>query len=375
MLDRFITDAYAKPWLTAFARYGPNVLRTKIAGRLELGIPMTRVECLWIASFLEHTRNILGFTPLLTYQKLDPCFSIAAAHRATKTRANLLLYSPYAWEAFTTKYTHDPRKILFQYHPHPTTEQRVLQNDHAQFPEIADSSSIGPQKEMIADREAAWKYADLIFCASNFTKRSLLEVGADESKCRVIPYGVDLNIVAAGCMPRNYFRVLFVGSGCRRKGLHHLLLAWQRASLPEASKLTLVCRSIDKELQPLLAKTPRVEVISGASQERLEWIYSESSLFVMPSLVEGFGQVYLEALSHSCPVLGTANTALPDLGTEKDGIFLVKPGNIDELISKLEKLCAELNDNTELRIASLKCAERFTWSAFRRSIVQALRTN
>ena len=49
----------------------------------------------------------------------------------------------------------------------------------------------------------------------------------------------------------------------------------------------------------------------------------------MPSLVEGFGQVYLEALAQGCPVLGTANTCLPDLGGEADAIFLVTPGNVE----------------------------------------------
>jgi len=49
----------------------------------------------------------------------------------------------------------------------------------------------------------------------------------------------------------------------------------------------------------------------------------------------GFGQVYLEALAHGCPVLGTANTGLPDLGSESDGVFLVEPGNVTELAAKL----------------------------------------
>ena len=58
----------------------------------------------------------------------------------------------------------------------------------------------------------------------------------------------------------------------------------------------------------------------------------------MPSLIEGFGQVYLEALSFGLPVLGTRNTCLPDLGDEGDGIFCVDPGNIEELTSTLERL-------------------------------------
>ena len=105
---------------------------------------------------------------------------------------------------------------------------------------------------------------------------------------------------------------------------------------PASSRL--VCRVMDRPLERMAAAVPGVELLRGVSAAELQRLYRESSLFVMPSLVEGFGQVYLEALASGCPVLGTPNTALPDLGGEADGIFLVEPGNIDELTSQFERL-------------------------------------
>jgi glycosyltransferase involved in cell wall biosynthesis len=58
-------------------------------------------------------------------------------------------------------------------------------------------------------------------------------------------------------------------------------------------------------------------------------------LFRHAPLIEGFGQVFLEALSYGCPVLSTVNTCLPDLGGESDGIFLTEVGNLDQLTYKL----------------------------------------
>jgi glycosyltransferase involved in cell wall biosynthesis len=92
----------------------------------------------------------------------------------------------------------------------------------------------------------------------------------------------------------------------------------------------------------------------------------------MPSLVEGFGQVYLEALGHGCPVLGTANTCLPDIGTEADGVFLCEPGDIDSLVGKLEQLASVVPGNRALRAAAHSRAMAFTWAEFRRKLRRTL---
>jgi glycosyltransferase involved in cell wall biosynthesis len=308
-----------------------------------------------------------------TFSKLDHHFSVAAGRRAARTRSHLFLYSSYAWEAFTASYPHFPRKVMFQYHPHPELEERILAEDSARHPDVGESLS-GKAPEPLAQRDRdVWQHADLMFCASSFTKRSLLEAGADESKCRVVPYGIEIPTLSAVRPPPDAFRVVFVGSGFQRKGLHHLLLAWQHAGLPKDSRLTLVCRMIDREIARMVEATPRVEVLTGVGASRLNELYAESSLFVMPSLVEGFGQVYLEALAQGCPVLGTVNTCLPDLGGETDGVFLVAPGDVEALTAKLEMLSRSLPGDSALRRAARACAERYTWLAFRNGIRQALR--
>lgn len=375
-LDEFITDIYAGPWARYATRFVPASVRAKLESRFHSGIPADRVHCLWGTTALEHFRHRLGYEPMSTFDKLDRRFSWAAARRAEQMRSHLFLYSSYAWEAFTRRYTHTPRKVLFQYHPHPALEQRLLAEDSVIYPNLGESypdAQSGKAPEAQGQREHdAWKYADLIFCASTFTKRSLLEVGADEKKCCVVPYGMDVPPFLESQPSDGAFKVLFVGSGLQRKGLHHLLLAWQRASLPASSKLTIVCRVIDREIERLAANVPRVEMLRGVAGMELDRLYRTNSLFAMPSLVEGFGQVYLEAMAHGCPVLGTSNTGLPDLGSEADGIFLVAPGDIEELSAQLERLSRLLSPGREIRRAAHACASRFTWPAFRMRLCQQL---
>ena len=373
MLDQFITDAYARPWVTAAAQFAPQTIRTKAAFRSEKGIPAERVRCLWGTTILEHMRHRMGCSPSVTFAKLDQHFSRAAAARAKRTRTHLFLYSPYAWEAFTARYAHDAIRVLFQFHPHPDFELRLLREDYQRYPLTAASfaQESGAHVDEVLRRRSrdCWKHADLIISASTFTRSSLLEAGADLRKCLVVPYGVEPPTGGAEEFPLPHsFRVLFVGSGTQRKGLHHLILAWRQAALPDNSQLTLVCRTIDRGIEQLIIETPRVRLSRGLSAEALPRAFSVSALFVMPSLVEGFGQVYLEALAQGCPVLGTSNSALPDLGSEADGIFLASPGNVEELAAKLEELSSRLPGNGSVRAAARQSAARFPWRRFRAGI-------
>lgn len=354
-LDQLITDAYAGAALRALAPLAPARLRESVRSRHEPGLPARRVRSLWATTLLEHARHRLGIEPAATWAALDPRFSRAAARRAARSRSDLLLYSPYAWEAFTARYPHTPRRCLFQYHPHPDTEARLL------------GARARPNPR---DRDP-WKHADLIVCASSFTRASLLEAGAAPAKCRVVPYGVQAPAVRAEA-PREGFHALYVGSDGYRKGLPHLLQAWGRARLPAGSTLTLVCRTLEPELAQAARASPGVETLAWASPGELGRLYSTRTLFVMPSLAEGFGQVYLEALAHGCPVLGTPHGALPDLGGEDDAIFTVPAGDAEALCARLESLAARLPAEPRLRAAARACAARFTWPAFRASLREAL---
>src|SRR5262249_36098074 len=196
MLDEFITDAYFAPRPRMIEQILPRHIREKIKGRYEPRIPDSRVRCLWATTLEEHVRHRIGCAPWSTFAKMDRRFSLAAAARARRMRSNLFLYSPYAWEAFTESYRHTPKKILFQYHPHPDLEHRILREDSAKHQsfnhsiegELADQVSA----ELAPRNRDCWQHADLILCASTFTRRSLLEVGADPSICKIVPYGIDL---------------------------------------------------------------------------------------------------------------------------------------------------------------------------------------
>ena len=367
LLDLLITDAYATP-AALRQRWLPRRLRARLAERVSAGLPPERVRSLWSTTIVEHARHTLGFSKRTTWLKLDRRFGEAAAEQARRAHSHLLMYSPYAWEAFTASYAHTPKRVLFQYHPHPDMESAVIADDARRFPGYGESFA-GPHdnpvpEHLIMRERDTWRHADAIICSSAFTRRSLIAAGCDERICHVVPYGIALP-PPGRAMAAQAFEALFVGSGGQRKGLHHLLLAWQRASLAAGSRLTLVCRVIDRAIHDLARSTPGVEIQAGVSAAELDALYARSHVMAMPSLVEGFGHVYLEALARGCPVLGTANTALPDLGTDQDGIFIVPAGDIDQLAAQLTTLSRRRPSEPGLRAAARAVAARHPWTAFR----------
>ena len=369
LLDSFITDVYAGGTVRALSRGLPARLREKVLQRRRKGIPETRVRCLWKSTIFERANFRLGKPQSLIFARYDAEYSKVAAAYAQKNRSNLFLYSPYAWEAFTAPYRHTPHKVLFQFHPHPDLESRILNEDKKRFPFVRESyteeSGERLNDQLRQRNRDAWKHADLVFCASSFTRRTLLEAGAPEAKCRVVPYGIDVPNITIEA-PET-FSALFVGAGSQRKGLHHLLLAWKQARLPKNSKLTLVCRTIDSGILELAKTTPNVKLVRGLSHAELVQQFRRSSLFVMPSLVEGFGQVYLEALAEGCPVLGTRNTGLPDIGGE--AVNTIEAGDIDRLTALLESLSRELPGNTRIRELAQRSAAQFSWLRFRQNLI------
>jgi glycosyltransferase involved in cell wall biosynthesis len=369
-LGSFLTGAYRDQVPPIIDTALPPSFRTRLATRHCRGIPSNKVEAHWRVEALQSLSGLLHDRSLRSWSWANKALSRAIRDRARERRESILTYEPYGWEAFTAEYDHELRKVLFHFHLHPQFEREILARDALSNPPEKGSWQKQDARPEWDDRVVdLWRHADRVLCASSFTRSSLVAQGMPVEACHVIPYGIDLPETPTARSTK-HFSVLFVGSGIQRKGLHHLLAAWNAAELPSDAILTVVCRSLDPVLENCLANSQRVKVLRGVSPSELEHLFRTSSLFAMPSLLEGFGQVFLEALAHGCPVLGTPNTCLPDLGDESSGIHVVPAGDREAIRRKLEILSQTLTagDNPDIRAAARRLAERFTWQRFRQRL-------
>lgn len=141
--------------------------------------------------------------------------------------------------------------------------------------------------------------------------------------------------------------ILFVGNIIRAKGVLELLEAHKHlqeqfsnlslhiiGSVADSSFKEQVDQKINDE------KISNVYIYNPMSQEQLALWMSAADLFVLPSHIEGFGLVALEAMSTNTPVVGTKVGGLKYLLKDGHGI-LVEPENAKSLTEGIKQVLTD----------------------------------
>jgi glycosyltransferase involved in cell wall biosynthesis len=154
----------------------------------------------------------------------------------------------------------------------------------------------------------------------------------------------------------------------QRKGLHHLVKAWSEGLYRDA-ELTLVLSRLDPGIARLINTLPvPPRMLSDLSRDDLRREYANADIFVLPSLVEGFGLVYLEALAAGCLTVGTVNTGLPDLQLGKESVRLAPPGDVVGLVAVLADAIKDVNGGRIDKELIRQHGADFPWTRFRKGI-------
>ena len=247
------------------------------------------------------------------------------------------------------------------------TAQAIQIEEVKRFPEYAPALQATREPAWKLERKAAEvKLADHIFVASSFTKQSLQSIGIPDRTITVIPYGSPIDYFNPKPKADETFRALFVGRVGPRKGVHYLLQAWQQLNLTNAELLLVGVNEFPKNSIALQGANHRH--ISSVPHYSLNQYYSNASVFVFPSLVEGFGLVLLEAMACGIPIITTPNTAGPDIITDGIEGFIIPIRDVDALASKLEWCHRNPEALARMGKAARKRAEELTWSLYRKRL-------
>ena len=142
-------------------------------------------------------------------------------------------------------------------------------------------------------------------------------------------------------------RILFVGNVIARKGLHHLVQALalvdrEQWHLRVLGSLTSEPRYVEeiRQLLGALHLAANVTLEGAASDEAIFAAYQTSDLFAAPAY-EGFGIVYLEAMSFGLPVIAATDGAAYEIVTDSENGYLVAPDDHAALAEHIERLVRE----------------------------------
>jgi glycosyltransferase involved in cell wall biosynthesis len=193
-----------------------------------------------------------------------------------------------------------------------------------------------------------------------FLRRAIIDqYGVDPN--RVVHVGGGANLVAEGIESKRYDRqvALFVGDKFEIKGGETMLEAWHdvRSRLSSA-ELWIV--------GPKARQGPASRGIRWfgyvADRNQLAQLYREASVFVLPSHFEAWGHVFLEAMGHGLPCIGTDQLAMPEIIAHGDTGLIVPARDPHALAAALTEL---LSDPARARSMGLRAyreiAARGTW--------------
>jgi glycosyltransferase involved in cell wall biosynthesis len=180
--------------------------------------------------------------------------------------------------------------------------------------------------------------ADYVLCPSTHVAQSFIKYGIPKAKCKVIPYGANINLFKPNHAVKKEFRIMFVGSVGVRKGLIYLFKALEVLQKDYDIKCTIIGQ-LEEQFKPIfeqyvhlftyIAKVPHKELVN---------YYNQGSVFVFPSLDEGMAYVQLEALASGLPVICTMNSGGDSVVEEGKEGFVVPIRNHEVLVEKLKIL-------------------------------------
>ena len=236
-----------------------------------------------------------------------------------------------------------------------------------------------------SDREIL-RRASLRVANSSYTARRTTEANPGIGDVLVCPLALPHSLVVSPDPGGREFpsrpTVLVVGrlsAGERYKGHEQLIRLWPDvvSRVPEA-QLVIVGEGDDApRLQTLAGETSAAASIQFKgflSRVELDREYSGATLFALPSRGEGFGVVYLEAMAHGLPCLGSIHDAAPEVIVRGETGELVDP---DDSEAMTRAICGLLEN--PLRAAEMGAAGRtrvlttFSYEHFRGRIATMLR--
>jgi len=318
-----------------------------------------------------------------TWQKLWPVIRSWRWDKTAmwKARWENLVFSSRAWDRNTRRVGRQLEKmkalgrpILMvgkEYFPHPDYRHLPYSIFIHHTMRLALADGVTPwlppphDVERFLERETLlYQHARNIFVGGQFLADNLVQA-----------YGVPPDrITIAGGGPHPYFeahpaveiptrftnQLIFVGWDFGMKGGADLLAAFDlaRRARPE---LTLVVAGPDRSQW---REQPGVRWLGPVgSKDELIKLYRQSDLFVMPSLRDSFGFVFLEAMTQGLPCIGTNINAMPEIIEDGKTGYIVPARDPAALAKAILHFYEQEGNRGALGAAArARVQERYTWA-------------
>ncbi|HYF63663.1 MAG TPA: glycosyltransferase family 4 protein [Herpetosiphonaceae bacterium] len=234
------------------------------------------------------------------------------------------------------------------------TDHTVLANK--QYPGFSPRQLYNPAWMKL--EPSIYHNARLVFTRSTNVARSMVDdYGCDPDRVKCVYAGSNTPITPQPPSDERYGsqNILYIGIDWERKGGPELVAAFAllRAKYPRAT-LTIV-----GAVPPI--SEPGVEVIGRVPVEELPQYYQKAAIFCLPTKLEPFGIVLVEAMAYRLPIVSTTIGAVPDMVVHGENGLLVEPGTVYELAAELDRLLGDPELGRQYGQRSAELAARYNW--------------
>ena len=211
-----------------------------------------------------------------------------------------------------------------------------------------------------------------ILVPSHFVKQQLVsEWKVKSEKVVITPEAVDAKLTTIGgqmVLPKARTpSILYVGNAHPHKNIEELILAFKKVkAFSELKDLKLVL--VGKEnyfWKAILKRFHDDKIIEDiiytgyVSDERLAALYRNATVYVEPSLEEGFGLPILEAFANSCPVVASDIGSLKEVG--EDAAIYFNPHDASDMANKILYVLNNVSVRKALIEKGKKRVKLFSW--------------
>ena len=294
---------------------------------------------------------------------------------------SFLLFAMFKFITLTRKNNYDWLTYFFSL---PTGALSLLPGKHRNIPYIvslrgSDVPMYDPynnslqllHKILMPVTKYIWRHANRVIALSGSLKEKALKTYPG-IEIDIIPNGIEIEIFQPNIKNKHNtgnINIITVTRLIERKGVQHILEAMAElredgVSLEHISLLIVGTGKYEYKLRNLCKKLNLDSIVTFygyCPRGELPKLYSQSNIFILPSLAESFGIVFAEAMACALPIISTNAGAIPDLIQEEQGV-LVEPGNVKSLKDAI-KYMVENKEKWDLMGSTSreKICENYSW--------------
>jgi glycosyltransferase involved in cell wall biosynthesis len=205
--------------------------------------------------------------------------------------------------------------------------------------------------------KAEWDTADMVLVNSEWSLEALVQQRVPRQKIIVAPLAIDLphDHMPQPVNTEGNLKMLWLGSVILRKGIQYLAEAARQ--LQNQNIEFLVAGPLGVSEHAVQSFPPNMKLLGRITRDRLDEVYRQAHVFVLPTLSDGFAITQLEAMAHGLPVVTTPNCGR----VVTDGVdgFIVPARDSRALADALVRLDSDRSLLREMSRNALQTVKRY----------------